>query len=248
MTNYTSKKVKSSEQAISEFTDKRIPNLEQIKATTHFLNQFDKEKGWPPIVYSKSSKLFIPQDSGFNTPDIKLFKEATASALSNKKIVKILGSHWIHVVTQHISQMHYKYKGATKQVKPFEFRVIFYSYSLKQAVEVFIDQKKKLTINANLEIYITATYEEVQLAIKLAKSDKRISGYVSKLEAGAILESLTDKKHPSFGHRVIRIMFTKTYDKFKELPPLFYAKVDMNEEKVLIAGEAPCIQKSILKK
>ena len=77
----------------------------------------------------------------------------------------------------------------------------------------------------------------------IANEDEKISNYVAKLEANAMLEPLTDSTHNSFNNRVMRVMFTDKYDKFKEFPVLYCAIVDLNNKTVLYAGEAPCIEK-----
>ena len=242
MTNCISLKTQSAEKAISDCLGKQLPNFEQIEEINHLLSKFDKEKGWPPRVHSKISKKFTPSDIHLVTPNVKRFRKATKYALSNQKVLEFLGEHWIHVFTQHITQTHYKYHGVKNDIKHFEFRVLFYSYSTKQAVEVLIGGEKKMVINPLFDIYIPETYEEIQIAIKLAKEDERISSCVCRLEANAILEPLTDEKHPSFENRVMRVMFSEKYDDFKELPVLYCALVDLNEKKVLTAAESPCIQ------
>lgn len=244
MKNYDLYKTQSPEKVISDFSDERNPNFERINEIHYLLSKLDKEKGYPPVIFSETSEKIIPSKIVLMTPSLKMFRKVTKQVLGNKKVKETLGKHWIHVNTQHITQTDTRYQGIEGDIPHFEFRVLFYSYSAGHTIEVLIGGAKKIVINSLFDIYIPETSEEIQKAINIAKKDTRISQYVGELEANAILEPITDEKHPSFKNRVLRVMFTEKYDKFKELPVLFYALVDLNEKKVLIAREAPCIQKT----
>ncbi len=219
------------------------PNFKQISDISIMLKNFDKERGWPPRSHSDCEIEITPSFLDMVTPSLKVFQKATKHVLRSKKIMEMLGKDWIHLITQHVTQTNIK-REENSTVNDFEFRMLFYSYTSNQTIEVQLKGKDKMSINILTDIYIPESFQEIQNAIEIAKADERLLRYVDKLDANAMLEPLTDISHNSFKNRIMRVMFTEKYDKFKELPVLFCALVDLNNKSVLYAGEAPCIQKS----
>lgn len=243
MKKNNSYEIEESAMVASDSLGKQPPNFERINEIHHQLNKIDRKKGWPPIALSGTEEKIIPDQIKSETPGLKMFRKVTMQVMNLKKVKELLGEYWVHVNTQHITQLNTTHKGREGNIPHFEFRILFYSYSANHAIEVLAGGAKKITINSLFDIYIPETRAEIQNAIKIARKDPRISDHVRELEADAMLEPITDEKHPSFNNRVLRVMFSEKYDNLNELPVLYCALVDINERNVLTAGEAPCIQK-----
>lgn len=118
-------------------------------------------------------------------------------------------------------------------------RLTYFSYSLNSTVIVCMQDEELISVGQMKEYQPPESLEEIEKAKKLARADDRLSGKLGNLTGHAILiEPESGWFFDLFsdlgaGNRVLWVTFSKA----EERDPLYWAVVDLTNEKVLDAGE-----------
>ena len=83
---------------------------------------------------------------------------------------------------------------------------------------------------------------EMAQAVTIARNDPKLKSLVQKLDARAILQT-PDPSSPYKDDRCLLVMFTDAPDEHLEREVLYSALVNLNLQKVISSGEAPCSAK-----
>jgi hypothetical protein len=121
-------------------------------------------------------------------------------------------------------------------------RVCFANYTRNHLIEVLmrdgqVERVGKQPSHAHPEAPI-----EMAQAIAIARDDAKLSGVVQKLHAHAILQT-PDPSSPYKDDRCLLVMFTDAEHAHLEREVLYSALVDLNLQKVINSGQAPCSAK-----
>jgi len=114
----------------------------------------------------------------------------------------------------------------------------YYSYANNIAVQVIMKNDVVAAVDRR-EGYVPAEGdEEIRAAIDLARRDARLGGRVQGLDGHALLmepERGVIWNDAGYGHRVMWV----TFERGTSGDPLFWALVDLSDQRVLEAGEEP---------
>jgi hypothetical protein len=117
-------------------------------------------------------------------------------------------------------------------------QLTYYSYATNAAVTVTMRNGAVAGLARRDGYQPPEGEEEVAAAIELGRKDDRLAGRVAGLEGRAILmepERGVLWNDAGYGHRVLWV----TFERGKSGDPLFWAVVDLSEQRVLEAGEEP---------
>ncbi len=174
--------------------------------------------------------------------------ELQKAAAKDPRVIELLGQRYFFIEGHPFDEHRRKGKECCAPA-PSQVRLTFYSYSNKVAVEVRMKDKAVVSATRREGYMPPEGEQEVKEAAELAGKDSRIKDQVQGLEAhallwepeGGLLPSILGEgwsgffNDPGYGRRV----FLVTFERGKSGKPLFWAIVDVGEQKVLRAGEEP---------
>ena len=188
--------------------------------------------GWPPRVEGIEAVTRIEPDPPANPFTIETEAAFLRVALSHPDVQALLQGRWEHFGTYLSSPRGY-------DDCCHDARVYFHNYTAGYGVEVMMrDCAIQSITKQDPYLHPESAIEESQ-AIALAKEDSRLKGRLAGLDATAILQ-IPPADDPAYGNRLLWVMFTEPDNPTMEARALFTAMVDLNQQRVLEAGVAPC--------
>jgi hypothetical protein len=164
-----------------------------------------------------------PSPDALTAQDVEAYVQA---ALQDDRVLALLGkrSAFIHAIEVGNG------KGAARN--RHHLRLIFFSHTNNQAVEVVVD-RQTVESAQSIAYWPPEGKDEIDQAVALAMLDPRITPQIFDLRAGGMVwQPTTDV--PYVNHRVMDIRF---YD--DDLISRYFATVDLTDQVVQEAGEVP---------
>jgi hypothetical protein len=146
-----------------------------------------------------------------------------AAARADRRVASLLGERSAFIDTIAVDGS----KKATSE--PHHLKLIFYSYSNSQTVEVVVNRGTVQSAQ-RIVMWPPEGQEEISQAIALAKLDPRLAGRVNDLQAGGMLFQPTENTS-YLTHRVMGIHFGDA-----TLTARYFATVDLTDLVVQAAG------------
>jgi hypothetical protein len=188
--------------------------------------------GWPPRVEGIEAVTRIDPDSPARPFTVALEEALLRTALSHADVQALLKGRWEHLGTYLSSPRNYSDCR-------HDARLYFHNYTAGYGVEVTMSDCEILSISKQDPYRHPESAIEERQAIALAREDSRLKGRLTGLDGTAILQIPPDDD-PTFGHRLLWVMFTEPDNPTLESRTMFTAMVDLDQQRVIDAGKAPC--------
>ena len=192
--------------------------------------------GWPPRVEGIEAITRIDPDPPAKPFTMESEEAFLRTALSHPDVQALLQGRWEHFGTYLSSPRGY-------DDCRHEARVVFHNYTAGYGIEVCMRDCEVRSISKHDPYLHPESAIEESQAIALAKEDSRLKGRLAGMDATAILQ-IPPNDDPAYGHRLLWVMFTEPDNPTMESRALFTAMVDLNVQRVLEAGVAPCCSSS----
>jgi hypothetical protein len=215
-------------------TPQQIARFPRLPPVVHHLHAINPGDGWPPkLARAKSPRTVTPLPP-LTVLDSRREDRLRRHALQDPRIKALLGGRWEYLGCHQTEQRNYRHDGA------LHARLSFYNYTARHAIDVELVDDEIVEVR-RLDGYMPPEGPiEIRQAIAMARADGRLNGKVEALDSHAILQSPTEPAHPLGGRRILWVVFSEPDDPRREMPARFAALVDLTEQKVVWAGEAPC--------
>lgn len=215
-------------------TPQQIAQFPRLPPVVHHLYAIKPEDGWPPkLARAKAPRTLTPLRP-LAVLDRTREDRLRRCALQDPRIQALLGGRWEYLGCHQTEQRNYRHDGA------LHARLSFYNYTARHAIDVDMVNDEIVEVRRLTDYMPPEGPIEIRQAIAMARADGRLKGKVEALDSHAILHSPTDPAHPLGGRRILWVVFSEPDDPRRELPARFTALVDLTEQKVVWAGEAPC--------
>ena len=215
-------------------TPQQIAQFPRLPPIVHQLHAINPQDGWPP----KLARAVAPRTLTPLRPLTVLDRSREARlrrrALHDPRIQALLGGRWEYLGCHQTDQRSYRHDGA------LHARLSFYNYTARYAIDVDLVNDDIVAVARRDDYMPPEGPSEMAQAIATARADARLRGKVESLDSHAILQSPADPAHPLRGRRILWVVFSEPDDPRREMPARFTALVDLTEQDVLWAGEAPC--------
>jgi hypothetical protein len=215
-------------------TPQQIAQFPRLPAVVHQLYAINPEDGWPP----RPARALAPRTLTSLRPPTVLDRSREhrlrRRALHDPRVQSLLGGRWDYLGCHQTEQRNYRHDGALRA------RLSFYNYTARHAIDVDMVNDDIVEVVRRDDYMPPEGPGETKQAIAMARADARLRGKVEALDSHAILQSPADPAHPLRGRRILWVVFSEPDDPRRELPARFTALVDLTEQEVLWAGEAPC--------
>lgn len=203
-------------------------NLPEKKPEPHTIEFTGPEEGWPPRPKGRTNVQQVRSKEILRSLTEAREAAIRRAALRDLRVRKLLGDRFAYISTDEVEPAK---RRTRRPAGPLATRVTFYSHTNNVAVEVQMVGTRVRGVRRNEGFQPPEGAEEIATAIKLAQGDPRLRDHVGGLNSFAILTPAS-KGHPASGHRVLHVTFSKGED----LPPLYFAFVDLTDQKVLLVG------------
>ena len=186
------------------------------------------ESGFPPKLKEQVNVTEVPWKEIPGSLTDALASQIRQAALQDGRVLNLLGDRFAYITTDVLESPKYRRRLFSE---PIATRVTLFSHTNNVAVEA---QMQGLAVE---RVQIREGYQppegrdEIDLAVQLARRDRRLSDTVRDLKGEAILASLKPEK-PSYGDRVLYVAFSNEAD----YKTLYFALVDLTKQTVLDAG------------
>lgn len=215
-------------------TPQQIAQFPRLPPVVHHLYAIKPEDGWPP----KLARAMAPRTLTPLRPPAVLDRRREARlrhlALQDPRVKALLGGRWEYLGAHQTEQRNYRHDGA------LHVRLSFYNYTARHAIDVQVVNDDIVEARRLDDYMPPEAPSEIRQAIAMARADARLKGKVEALDSHAILQSPVDPAHPLRGRRILWVVFSEPDDPRREMPARFTALVDLTEQNVVSAGEAPC--------
>lgn len=215
-------------------TPQQIAQFPRLPAVVHHLHAIKPEDGWPPRLARAQAPRTLTPLRPLTVLDRSREHRLRRRALHDPRIQALLGGRWDYLGCHQTEQRNYRHDGA------LHARLSFYNYTARHAIDVDMVNDDIVEVFRRDDYMPPEGPGEMKQAIAMARADARLSGKVEALDAHAILQSPADPAHPLRGRRILWVVFSEPDDPRREMPARFTALVDLTEQEVLWAGEAPC--------
>lgn len=215
-------------------TPQQIAQFPRLPPVVHNLYAINPEDGWPPKLARAMAPRTLTPLRPLTVLDSRREDRLRHHALQDPRIKALLGGRWEYLGCHQTEQRNYRHDG------PLHARLSFYNYTARHAIDVEMVNDDIVEVR-RLDDYMPPEGPvEIKQAIAMARADGRLKGKVEALDSHAILQSPADPAHPLGGRRILCVVFSEPDDPRREMPARFTALVDLTEQKVVWAGEAPC--------
>lgn len=215
-------------------TPQQIAQFPRLPAVVHHLYAINPEDGWPPKLALAMGQRTLTPLRPATVLDRRREARLRHHALQDPRVQALLGGRWDYLGAHQTEQRNYRHDGA------LHVRLSFYNYTARHAIDVHVVDDDIVEVR-RLDHYMPPEApNEIRQAIAMACADARLKGKVDALDSHAILQSPTDPAHPLRGRRILWVVFSEPDDPRREMPARFTALIDLTEQKVVSAGEAPC--------
>ena len=186
------------------------------------------EEGWPPQPKNVTNVTLVPWKEIRGSLTDSLEAEIRDAALQDRRVRRLLGKRFAYISTDEIEPRKSKRRDSTK---PLATQVTFFSHTNNVAVEVTMRGTSVRVAKRKTKDQPAEGAEEIETAVALARSERRLEDKVQNLRGDAIL-IIVGKDQPGFGHRVLHVTFSKDDEDL----PRYFAMVDLIDQKVISAG------------
>lgn len=196
----------------------------------HRLEFAGPEEGWPPHPKRRTNVQQVQSKEIAGSLTDTHEAAIHQAALSDPGVRRLLGDRFAYVSADEIEPA----KGKIRQPdEPVAVRVTFYSHTNNVAVEVQMIGTRVRSVRKREGYQPPAGTEEIAAATRYAHGDDRLRDKISGLNSFAIVTA-TSEKDPAFGHRILYVTFSRKKD--EDMPAIYFAYVDLTDQKVLDAG------------
>jgi hypothetical protein len=197
--------------------------------------EFDGEAGWPPkLAGGERAQCLIPSQPA-SVFTLELQRQFLSAARKDPQVSERLTGRWETLGVHSVAS-----RDRPSQVE-HRAQVHFYNYTTNQLIVVTVDDGVVSDVRTGQSHQHPEAPVEVAQAIGVARSDPRLKTLVDGLLAHAILYVPSDPASPGYGHRCLHVMFTEPSEIHREVPVLYAAIVDLCDQRVVAAGNCPCV-------
>lgn len=215
-------------------TPQQIAQFPRFPAVVHQLHAINPEHGWPPRLAVAIAPRILTPLRPLTVLDRSREHRLHRCALHDPRVQVLLGGRWDYLGCHQTEQRNYRHDGA------LHARLSFYNYTARHAIDVDMVNDDIVAVVRRDDYMPPEAPGEMKHAIAMARADARLRAKVEALDAHAILHSPAAREHPLRGRRILWVVFSEPDDPRREMPARFTALVDLTEQEVLWAGEAPC--------
>lgn len=215
-------------------TPQQIAQFPRLPAVVHHLHAINPEDGWPPKLARAMAQRTLTPLRPLSVLDRSREDRLRRRALHDPRIQALLGGRWEYLGCHQTEQRNYRHDGA------LHARLSFYNYTARHAIDVDMVNDDIVEVLRRDDYMPPEGPSETKQAIAMARADARLRGKVEALDSHAILHSPAAPAHPLRGRRILWVVFSEPDDPRREMPARFTALVDLTEQVVVWAGEAPC--------
>jgi hypothetical protein len=215
-------------------TPQQIAQFPRLPPVVHHLYAISPEDGWPPKLARAAAPRTLTPLRPLSVLDRSREDRLRRRAQHDPRIQALLGGRWEYLGCHQTEQRNYRHDGA------LHARLSFYNYTARHAIDVDMVNDDIVGVVRRDDYMPPEGPGEMRQAIAMARADARLRGKVEELDSHAILQSPVDPAHPLQGRRILWVVFSEPDDPRREMPARFTALVDLTEQEVVWAGEAPC--------
>jgi hypothetical protein len=198
----------------------KVPTLPEITFT-------GAKEGWPPRPQGRTNEVEVPYTLRPGALTDGRAAELREAAVQEAQVRAALGERFAFITAAEVEPDKQNPHGADTQIQ-----LTFFSYSNNVAVQVLMRERKVERVERREAYQPPEGAEEIKAAIQLARQDSRLREVAQNMNATAIL-TYAQQDRPGYGHRVLHVSFSVPGQDV----PRYFALVDLNEQKILAAGE-----------
>lgn len=178
---------------------------------------------WPPLVQGATNVRLVPWSEIPGALTDARVLELREAALRDPRVQEALGARFAYVTADEVEPQ----KGAARSSAA---RLTFYSHTNDVAVAVLVRGTEIVQVEPLRGYQPAEGATEIERAVALALSTE-LSSVAEGLQGTAMAVSPADGR-PGAGHRVLYVTFSRV----GEARPLYFALVDLTDERVLAYG------------
>lgn len=195
---------------------------------------FNSRVGWPPTILNEERVHCIHSYPADYTFTRKEQRENLNEAINNPEVRKLLNGRW-ETLGCHLVSQGDQYSGQEIKV-----RICLFNYTTNQLIEIYLENKVVVSVSIREPHEHPESRIEIVQAMGIIESNPELQSKIKGLEGNAILRVPSDPHGPSYNHRCMHVIYTLKDDRYKELPVLFSALVDLTLQKVIAYATTPC--------